>query len=79
MLAALSHNHDTENTCRIFKVFIVWISLKDFDWDIWCYLPATVISDLMRNTPMVLDMTTNNILHEPLARSDNYLKQSNFL
>ena len=27
-----------------------------------------------RNTPMVLDMTRNSIVYEPLARSDDYLK-----
>ena len=27
-----------------------------------------------RNTPMVLDMTRNSTVYEPLARSDDYLK-----
>ena len=68
--------------CRLLKICIVWTSLKMFCWEIWYDLPATMISDstlLMRNTSMVLDVTRNSIVYEPLASSNKYLKsESNF-
>ena len=49
---------------------------------VWHHLPAMMISDsLTKNTPMVLDMITNGIVHvyELLARSDDYPNQTDFL
>ena len=64
--------------CGLLKLWIVWISLKIlFVREIRSDLPAIMIGDSAlstRNTPLVLDMTRNSTVCEPLARSDDYLK-----
>ena len=69
--------------CRLLKIHIMWISLKMFcsgDTACFAYHNDRRLSSLStRNTPMILDMTRNSTVYELLARSDNYIKQSDFL
>ena len=64
-------------SCRLLKACIVWTSLKTFpsgDMMIFaCRDDQQLGPFLTKNIPMVLDMITNGIVYELLARSDNYL------
>ena len=64
--------------CRLLKICVVWTSLKMFcsgDMALFaCHDDRRLGSLSTRNTPMVLDMTRNSNVYEPLARSDDYLK-----
>ena len=65
-------------SCRFLKIDIVWTSLKMFclgDMVLFaCHDDWRLGSLPTKNTPMVLDTTTNDIVYEPLARSADYLK-----
>ena len=64
-------------SCRLLEICIVWTLLKMFhlgDMVLFtCHDDQRLGSFSTKNTPIVLDMITNDIVYEPLASSDDYL------